>query len=244
MNFNEFITLEEKADKESEIRKKFGRVLFGDFQYSRELTKEREKDTKYENKIFKYVSDWFYDTGNNLNSIKAMRELSKLKDDYPTILEPDPISKYPALYRALLVRRTNKELNKIHKTLFAQRKNYQIIGEKGNHIIYKLGDNNHQYKPKREIESWTTTFNNAFKFIKKVDSNYGMDYSNAGQPIIIYAAKVPQEERLFKLKFTNKMFDYPESEVIRISNKPILSTMYYIIRKGALGDYGEDVYEV
>ena len=250
MNFNEFITLEEAADKEKEIRKKFGRILFGDWQRSERLTRHTEKDTKYERKIFSILyNQWFWNSSwsstKRNNVLNVLEELSELKDNYPTILKPDPASKYPVLYRALIVKRTDKELKKFHKKLFIQRKNYEIVDEKFGRVVYKLGDKDvHQYTPKREAESWTISFKHAFKFIRTVSTNYGTDYSNAGRPFIIYAAKVPEEERLFKLRFTNKIFETPEYEIVRLSNKPIEASMYYIIHKDELGAEGEDVYEV
>ena len=250
MNFNEFITLEEAADKEEEIRKKFGRVLFGDWQRSERLTKRIEKDTKYEKKIFSLIyNEWFWNNTwasakKNNKVLQTLKELSEIKDNYPTILKPDPVSKYPILYRALIVKRTDEDLRKFHKKLFTQRKNYEIVDKKFGRVIYKLGEEAHQYKPKKEAESWTISFKHAFKFIRSVDTNYGTDYFNAGKPFIIYAAKVPEEERLFKLKFTNTLFETPEYEIVRLSNNPIKASMYYIIRKEELGDDGEDVHEI
>ena len=50
--------------------------------------------------------------------------------------------------------------------------------------------------------------------------------------MFIYEAEVPEEQRLFKLRFTNKIFDYKESEVIRLSSKPIQANIYLAMKGG------------
>lgn len=223
----------EVQNREEKIRQKFGDILFGNFQYSVGLQKNKEKDTRYESEIFKQISNWFFQAGSRKDMFKALKELSQLKDMYPTILKPDPISKYPKLYRAIRIKWNSIKLKQLAQE-YEGREDIEYVGVVNGYKVFKFNEP-HEYKPKASVESWTTTFKNAINFVKEWNMQE-YDREDFNDPklnrMFIYEAAVPEEERLFKLRFTNKMFDYKESEVVRLSGKPI-PAIIYLAMKGA-----------
>ena len=195
-----------------ELEKKFGRILFGDFQRQAGLTTKTEKDTKYEREVYDNLYHWIYGEQNIRKVQNNIIELSRLKDNYPTLLKPDSIKRFPKLYRGLYgdrVRSWGKHEGE-YVGRVGKRRPAKLM--KAKEMIY--------YKPKRICESWTTSKTSAYEFLKM-----NRPYFDPRRAIII-EAKVPIEERLFKLKFTNNIHD--ENEVVRVSNKPIDAVVYYL----------------
>ena len=223
----------EVQNREEEIRKKFGNILFGNFQDTSGLKRNEERDTKYERAIYQQVRNWFYQAGSKKDIFKALKELSQLKDNYPTILKPDPIAKYPKLYRSLIIGRQSIKLKQMAQK-YKNRDDIEYVGSVNGYRVFKFNELQ-EYKPRASVESWTTTLKNAVNFVKEynMETLKTVDFNNPElNRMFIYEAEVPEEQRLFKLRFTNKMFDYKESEVIRLSTKPIQANIYFAIKGG------------
>ena len=223
----------EVQNREEEIRKKFGNILFGNFQNMAGLKQNEERDTKYEAIVFRQVSNWFFQSGSRKDMFKNLKQLSQLKDMYPTILKPDPIAKYPKLYRSLRIKTGSIKLKQMARD-YKDRDDIEYVGLVKGYKIFKFNELQ-EYKPKASVESWTTTLGNAVNFVKawNMEAMYKDDFNNPElNRMFIYEAEVPEEQRLFKLRFTNKMFDYKESEVVRLSSKPIPAIIYLAMKGG------------
>ena len=83
---------------------------------------------------------------------------------YPTILKPDPIAKYPKLYRSLRIKGYSVKLKQMAKD-YKDRDDIEYVGLVKGYKIFKFNEL-HEYKPKASVESWTTTLGNAVNFVK------------------------------------------------------------------------------
>ena len=223
----------EKGTILPDIEKKFGRVLFGDWQYENGVRPEHEQDTEYEERVFTMVQNWFWGKTYDLDIQETLEGLSVLKDNYPTLLKPDSAQRFPYLYRALRMplpfTEPDRELTKMPmdyepemsdisiksrsrvRGTFQQVQNYQMIDTKQTIM----------YHPKATAESWTVSLKSALD----IQTNH---FGNFASKIAVIKAAVPDEERLFKLKFTLKMYQsMKQFEIVRVSDNPIQAEVFY-----------------
>ena len=209
-----------------DIEEKFGRVMFGDWQYENKIRPTREKDTEYEQKVFKYIQKWFIGE-NQTNEVQdAILELSQLKDNYPTLLKPDPSSRFPYLYRGIynykkyfpnLPEPDYEEIIK-YRTRTTRWRNAEVAQRQ---TVVIDGEGTTMYEPIKLAESWTISWKSAMDLL--------INFAHKDpEDCVVFKAKVPDDERLFKLHVTLKMFNYPKQyEVIRVSEKPIEAEVFY-----------------
>ena len=195
------------------LEKQFGRILFGDWQFTTGLTKHHEPDTNYEKQVYKAVKDWIEGEHNKVKTQNKIIELSRMKDDYPTLLRPDSASKFPKLYRGLYGHTAKGKFRRINS------KSSYTMTLKGGTSLYR-SELKMEYKPKKLAESWTTSKKAAYEFLK-----YQQGYFDP-KKVIIIEATVPQDERLFKTRTMN-LLGVKEHEIIRVSKKSLLVTVYY-----------------
>ena len=69
----------EVQNREEEIRKKFGNILFGNFQNKAGLKQNEERDTKYESIVFRQVSNWFFQSGSRKEMFKTTQAVISIK---------------------------------------------------------------------------------------------------------------------------------------------------------------------
>ena len=209
-----------EADITPEMEERFGRVLFGDWQYSKGLTKERERDTEYEKKVFELLQEWFAGGQLDENVQKAMRALSLLKDNYPTILKPD---KTEFLYRGLefAFREPSDDFPDVFELenikdhdLELKKGTYMSAIDKSKFQIFKV-PRTYTYRPEKYAESWTTSLEMAINI-------FANHFTSDTDEVIYIKARVPMEQRLFGLHFTNTMYGLmKQNEVIRVTTDPI-----------------------
>ena len=223
---NETISYKDTGMEEMIIRKQFGDILFGDWQYKKRLRPEREKDTKYESAVFKEIQRWFGGGMASADIQKTIEYMSKMKKYYPELLKPDSMSRIPKLYRGIPRTAVNWEeqtkYSEFDRNIEIKSRDPDIEEDKiiQNYRLVKT-KKDITYKPFRMAESWTISIRSA------IDIMVNHFWSDP-KSVIIYEAVVPDEERLFKIKFSNKMFPTKQYEVVRVSNKPIKATAYLI----------------
>jgi len=189
-------------NEQSDCKKKFQNVLFGEFKkfYTKS---EREENTTFEQKIWSKIYKWVRGeyTGSKRDAAlgKAFDELSKCKAEYPKVLK----NKKNILYRGF--RKWSHTLKAdgqyIKKVLdWAKKQDVSSFNKKkwAGIIFYCIP---YTYSPESKFQSWSTTplyFDNGF----------------------LIKAKVPENETLFSSTFLNAVsreFGYgSENEVIRI----------------------------
>ena len=228
------------------VEKKFGRVLFGDWQFKNGIRSEYEKDSEYEEEVFRQLGYWFRGDGSYWRVQEKIIELSKLQKYYPTLLKPDSSSRFPKLYRGLTVFNTVAEnqlgdyfrhfqndkrrytmgksevktrdeiTKKLNKSRGVTRQNFNI-----ERSVKKFN-----YQSRHFAESWTLSLQSAIDISK----NHFHRHPNV---TVIMEAEVPDEERLLKIRFTNTMYKHQKQyEVIRISNNPIKVNLIKIFDDG------------
>ena len=206
----------------SDIEEKFGRVLFGDFLRKRG-SDNNEPDTKYEKAIFSFVWAWFKGYHHRDDVQAKIQELSQMKDNYPTLLKPDPASKAPVLYRTIYSDQGTQELD---------RQIYDNSIAKDTGQLLQLAKPI-TYTPKRLAESWSSSLESIIEISEHYRYHKGMGKFPENY---IIGAKIPDNERLFKTDFTNAVYDATKhglfdqdeimNEVIRVSDRPIQGTVY------------------
>ena len=238
------ISLNESIDPET--IEKFGKILFGDHIERNFPNREHERDTQYEKHVFHWIRAWF-DGWGGAPSRNAIIELSKLKDDYPTLLEPDPVSRFPNLFRTLDTSQHDVDSDEIRDIKQAMAIHYNDPGDpqqlniksRDEHTIdhgRKYGNAQIQtgrkpflYKPMHPVESWTVSLKMAIDISVNQFDEIGAANKTPGRIVIIEAA-VPQEERIFKIKFTNTMYLTRQYEIVRVSDKPIEAKIHYLTK--------------
>ena len=228
------------------LEKKFGRVLFGDFQHTHGIRSDHEKDTEYEEEVFKTLNMWFGGQSSRQEVQATIKGLSKLKDNYPTLLKPEPSSKFPYLYRGLYnfdisthdyknafiqqVRSKHASDDDNIETMNIKTRDADVKKFKPHKQIEYIKDSNQAiYKPIYAAESWTVSLKMAVDIL----------VNHFGEPpndVMILKAKVPDSERLFSLRFTNKVYVMKQFEVVRVSKQPIKCEIFHI--------KGDDPYEI
>ena len=213
-----------------DLEKKFGRVLFGEWQHKKKMRSDREKDTAYEGELLYYVESWFAGKTSGKFVQKRMIELSKIKDNYPTLLLPDPAANFPKLYRGIAKGFKPEETEhyfgqnaKNTKDIHIEKSGDRKIRMRNQVYQLKKTINSTTYKPKRIAESWTTSVKFAIDILH---NHLGEDTLN----IVIIEAKVPENERLLNIQTSNNMYSMKQNEIIRVSNKPIEAKLYYVER--------------
>ena len=222
-----------------DLENKFGRVLFGDWQYKNGIRPDHEKDTEYEEQIFQDINDWYNGGQFTIDSQRAMIELSKLKDNYPTLLKPNPSSKFPYLYRGMDIsmmydqhkrffRRGDREVDDEQPINFKSRDTNPWRDRRTTSAKFVKAKEPINYKPRRTAESWTVSLKLA---IDMSVNHFGRQMHHT----VIVKAKVPDEERLFKIQVSNKLYPYMKQyEIIRVSEKPIEAELFYLTDPGDL----------
>lgn len=213
-----------------QVEEEFGRVLFGDWQYAQGLRPDHEKDTEYEKMVYHEVVRWFKGAADEEAIQHIMQQLSSVQEYYPTLLKPDSSSRFPWLYRSVASMDLKKQFigkfspppTQRKKLNFKSRMRMRAGIEKRSELIINAMPEPVQYKPRQLAESWTVSLQSAID----IQVNYFLENP---KHIVIFQAPVPDAERLFKLKFTMKMFtNTKEFEVIRVSNRPINAMLYYL----------------
>ena len=221
----------EKATVLPGLEEKFGRVLFGDWQYENGVRPEHEQDTEYEERVFTMVQNWFWGSTYAWDIQETLEGLSHLKDNYPTLLKPDSAERFPYLFRALQLplplpplNRQETELPKEYdpelSDISLKSRSLKTLNQVQN---YKLVDTKKKitYHPRNTAESWTVSLKSALDIIH---NHFGTFPSK----VAVIKAAVPDEERLFKLKFTLKMYrSMKQFEIIRVSDNPIEAEVFY-----------------
>lgn len=181
---------------------KFGEELFGNFLGG------KEADTEYEDYVFKRVEDFVDGGGNQSQAKKAFMDLKDCMKDYPDILEPPSRT----LFRGTKIRELPNNLN---LSKFDDMRKILKLPHKDHHVVFK----NYTYKPRGEIQSWTTSRKIADEFV-------GEHHGYGG---VLYAS-FPKSELLFNTSFMNKIsikkLGSSEYEVVRISKKPVKCILY------------------
>ena len=195
-----------------ELEKKFGRILFGEWMQQEGMTRREEPDTRYESSVLDFVRGWCVGRHRDTKVQNKIIELSRIKDDYPTLLMPDSLNKYPVLYRALYGKQFSK---------WRHNDNSEKVGKIKSGNIYKY-PKKFEYKPQKICEGWTISKRSAFEFMSG-----NVAYFDP-RKVIILEAEIPLDERLFKIKFLNTLTKNQESEVIRVSKNPVMANVYYV----------------
>lgn len=194
----------------------FENVMFGD------IKKNPEKDTKIEKYIFDMISNYirsgFMPEKRKLAGI--LKKLQQLKNEYSVDLQP-PKS---YLYRGLNTKR------EFYKMATSKKK----VGK--NPVKIKT-----TYKPKSQIESWTSNERIAKNFMDENDYRY---------PGVI-KVRSPDDSFILNPKLTNvisnEFLGEQEYEVLRVSTQPIdvevilyphnIKNYLYDLSDGLSGDY-------
>lgn len=178
---------------ESKCFKNFENVLFGEFKDF--YKSQQEPDTDYEKKVFKMLWDFArgnYEEGKVPTAfVKAIKELQKCANEYPTILQPPP----KKLYRGTAIK-----IDEFVK-VYVDGKKY-----KNNMVV------NYEYNPRSEIQSWTTNRHTAESFL-----NTWHDPEKGTLGCILTVDK-PDKTFLFNPEFMNTMYSQ-EDEVLRCGKK-------------------------
>ena len=236
-----------------DMEKKFGRVLFGDWQKQHGFRTEKERDTEYEKQIFHYMDSWFKGAHYLEEVQDAMIELSKLKDDYPTLLKPTQRENTKYLYRGVRMNKLEGEMARnIWDSDISHDKKYKdhelpvldvkrrdksdlrdikhmwsddwIEKQFNKYILYKSKEPI-LYQSRQTAESWTLSMKSAIDVLVN-------HFAVRPYDVIVFEAEVPTEERLFSIKFTNKMYSRQKQyEIIRVSDKPIKAQVYRIEKR-------------
>ena len=197
-----------------DISDKFGKLLFGNV--SSFYGGDGEKNTQYEDKIFKQLYSFIY--GEYMNKdidsviIKSLKELLKYKNEFPKVLKSQGNK---TLYRGVT---WSSDKVKKHISNNIDITKLETVNIK-NQLYYKLPIT---YIPSSIVQSWTTNIDVADSFsFKGADTNKF--------PILL-ESNVPQTERIFSKIFLNALNKYvigkvSESEIIRVGGS-IASTMY------------------
>lgn len=175
--------------------------MFGDFKDA------LEPDTDVEDEVFGALEKFIRDAtpGNKAKASKLIAKLKAVKKHYPNDL--DPVA--DVAYRGTQLRKqTYREIAK----QYANGKNKWVT------IDY-------DYKPRSEIQSWTTNRRIAQDFALHANNNPGdtnYDHYNYPCPAIIQTSV--NDDFIMNSKLTNmiaiKQHGLPEHEIIRISNNP------------------------
>jgi len=230
MDYNEsiqrFLLLLEDKDQE-ECFRKFGKILFGD------ARRMFEKDTPNEKKIWELLIRWVRgDFMNRKASIplrKSFLNLVKCKENYD-ILQTEDV---PFFYR----------ISKTTRDKLQETKPFDSWKESNKKLTYKdfpsyvsnnldkpftipLKQTTISYKPKKEFQSWTTSFEKVIEFLTMV----ALINMNQSQIFLIYETKLPLKECIFKQEFLNfvaqKQIGVEQDEVIHIGYGPYKTNVY------------------
>ena len=196
-----------------DIEEAYGLVLFGEWQKHNGMNVPFERDTEYEKQVMKILNKWFTSININRSERDELFNLSQVVDFYPNILKPDPVSKYPYLYRGL---------SNVTRS-FPRDKNAKKIGQLS--IKYKEFEifksyKSIEYEPQNFLESWTISIEKGIEFLT---NNY--EYETG---FVIIKAAVPESERMFNLKFTEIINEMEEQEVVRAARDSISAEIFFV----------------
>lgn len=205
--------LAEKAKVGSACHKKFGEVLFGEFDKWYKTRAEQEPNTAVEEDYWGKLIKWVngnYMEGNSTATIKAMlMDLKKCVGDYDNILKPEDLT----MYRGASVEQSEFLYNmagftpkQLHDHWVAKTKPVKI----GIKPMVDMGVA--KYTPQSEVQSWTTN--------KKTAAFFAYGDSGNRRLAFIIEATFPQSEILFTKRFINQVADSiamsKEDEQIRV----------------------------
>ena len=218
------------------IEDKYGKILFG------EIRKLKEPDTNYEEDQFNDLMNFLstsYGRGLNNDIVKTFKELLKLKKKFPKVLEPP---KYKELYRGFTANSLSKGSDKYKEILKLVEKSLEDPSKLDKYPRITTGHHKdlkfvklpkslkYTYKPRSEVQSWSTDKGVASRFTNIQTDTLGT--AIIGRISCIIAGNPPRNEMLFNDKFVNlaltrgRTEDNGEFEVIRISKKPVKCEIY------------------
>lgn len=194
-----FRELLEKISK-SKAEELFGQELFG------ELRGLQERDTEFEKKVFSEIEKFINSNKKSKEFVKFMKLLRDSKIHFPDVLKTDA----KTVYRGSTI--PSEELSEYL--------NKESIKKFGKNVIEIP---NYTYYPKGQVQSWS-------KNTKVVLRDFALSMNMKLIPVM-YETKV-DDDFIFSTKITNfiAMYSgYPkEYEIIRVSDKPIKTTLYII----------------
>jgi hypothetical protein len=200
---DEFKCLSE--DNKTECEKRFEKVLFGDPQ-NLLGTLPSEPDTKREHDIYRQLRSWFGKSQSDPSTISAFRDMEGCKKYFKEQLAP-PYGK--RVYRGTSI--PIEEWKKLRIEAEANDKKYEYKGSKW--IRWGMP---YEYKAKSKLQSWTLQISTAAEFS-------GKSARDITRQSVVIETFIPRSTNdwLLSLKFSNKMNAMKESEIIRLTNKPL-----------------------
>jgi hypothetical protein len=204
----------------------FGKELFGDF------LNKKEKDTDIEARYFEKIWDFVADNDKHPKLKSALIHLKKCTKDYPEILKPDS----NVLYRGTVGR---EDLIKKHyiKSLKEVEAFLKMPKKKIGDNTYVLLEKSYSYKPRHEIQSWSTKIYKAEEFTPGGKSS---DSDEWDAPKVVYQATSSDKDLIFSTKFMNKIakkaLGDTEYEIIRIGG-PINVQVWLCITRNFVGNF-------
>jgi len=186
--------------------------IFGNFAFADEFnpinktarllqgTKEFEPDTKLEDKIFEMLTTWTQNPSNAQNIYIKRDILQQAKKDYPKVFAPN--------FKGLVYRGLSASFEELDfpKNLILRDFEKISVSRDNNYFLYKKPI---QYKPKKNVESWTTDIKTAISFggnvvlISKVDDSFYMNPDVMNE--IYYGADEDETIKIGK-EFTKNVF--------------------------------------
>ena len=186
----------------------FGQELFGEFRG------KREKDTDLERSYIQLLRYFVGDNKKHPTLKKALLHLKDCMKEYPEVLKPD---------KNILFRGTKMKLDLLSKYVkadFSLLKTRKSFAGK----LYCVFDKSYVYKPRYEIQSWTTK------------PEYAEAFATGHDDPVIYELFANPKEILFNTTFLNKVSKSEgleeEYEIIRIG-KNIKVKAWVRVPKGA-----------
>lgn len=186
--------------------KDFERVMFGDFKDA------LESDTEIESHIFGAIEKFIDNAspGNKANGSKLIAQLKSVKSAYPGDLKPT----VDVAYRGTQMKK---------ETYLEIAKQYSDVKNKWISIDYV-------YRPRSEIQSWTTQKSIAKDFALNQNMSPGYSkYDYYGNPCPAIVRTKVDDDFILNPRLTNmiakRIHGVPEHEIVRISPKPAQSTL-------------------